>query len=95
MRRLNVQLSQLDQCIRSYFFQWTGWTALRRKAVEEAALEEAGRPMKTQELRRAARAKRGFARDFRVHPCGRVISLGRGIWGLEGRDEGVRTRGSE
>lgn len=61
----------------------------RKRVVEvlEAVLEEAGGPMRPKDIRRAALRRRGFSGTFQMYPCGRVVMLGGGLWGLTGRDD--------
>jgi hypothetical protein len=50
------------------------------------ALLQAGRPLTTAELRKAVEHHRGLGETFLPHANTRMARLGRGLWGLRGRD---------
>lgn len=57
----------------------------RLKMVEQI-LEEAGRPLTNHEVKERADQIRGTGQYFQVYGGGRVIRVGRGLWGLRDRD---------
>lgn len=60
-----------------------------RRNIEDLVVEalvQAGAPLSTARLRKAIRAVRGVRSTLQVVPSNRLIALGRGRWGLRGRD---------
>lgn len=73
---------------------WVAKNGLRavtsdRRAIAELcvrALLAAGHPMSSAELRSVIQKTRGVRDNHQITPSGRLIRIGRGIWGLAGRD---------
>lgn len=60
-----------------------------RRNIDDLAVEalvRAGSPLSTGRLRKAIRAVRGVRSTLQIVPSNRLIALGRGRWGLRGRD---------
>lgn len=49
-------------------------------------LHEEGRPLSTEELKRALRERRGLAATFQIQPRDPLVRLGKALWGLIDRD---------